>query len=187
MAALRFPTLRGLYDAFPTAVGDVGLPAGDEDCVALLRALAGREDWPAAVSLCAYILPRREAVWWGCRCLKGLDPSVSDSQLESLHAAEAWARQPDEAHRRAALAVGGAGDASLPATWMALAAGWSGGSVVPPEYAAVRPPPEQTARCVRAGLLIAISQLPGETLRQKMNDYLERGIDLAMAEAEGAG
>ncbi|MFS8036524.1 DUF6931 family protein [Xanthobacter sp. AM11] len=180
MAMLRFPTIRSLFEAFPTAADDIAVPAGDDDCIALLQALTAQEAWHPAVSLCAYILPRREAVWWGCQSLRAarrLEPE-EDAILE---AAEEWVRQPDEARRRLALDLGTRSDAGLPGTWMAFAAGWSGGSIVPPDYAPVRPPPEQTARCVRAGLMIAIAQMPQAEVPGAVGLCITRGIALAVA------
>jgi len=99
--------------------------------------------------------------------------------LAALDAAEAWVREPEENFRRAALAVGNQSDGALPAVWMALAAGWSGGSIVPPEYGAVQAPPYQTARAVRTGILIAMSQLPATEIPRLIRPCIESGIELA--------
>lgn len=184
MALLRFPTVRDLYDAFPTALDDVGLPATDEECMALLRSLTTSEAWNSAISLCAYLLPRRQAVWWGCRSLRSMQPQLSRSEAAILDVAEAWVREPDEAHRRKVLDIGTRADGRLPATWIALAAGWSGGSIVPPEFPFLRAPPEQTARAVRAGLLIAISRIPNKDLRGAVPPCIERGIALVFASSK---
>lgn len=177
---LRFPTLRSLYDAFPTAAGDVAAPVSDLGSIALLQDLAAAEAWQEAVSLCAYLLPRREAVWWGSQSLRAAR-RLEEAEFALLDAAEDWVRQPDEDHRRIALHCGSTADAGLPAAWMALAAGWSGGSVVPAEYAPVRPPPEQTARCVRAGLMIAIALMPAEAVKAALEPCFARGVALATA------
>ena len=101
------------------------------------------------------------------------------AELAALDAAEAWVREPEENFRRAALAVGNQSDGALPAVWMALAAGWSGGSIVPPEYSAVQAPPHQTARAVRTGLLIALSQMPAAEISRLVRPCIESGIELA--------
>jgi hypothetical protein len=179
MALLRFPTVRDLYDAFPTARDDVGVASSDEECLLLLRSLTMKEAWNSAVSLCAYLLPRREAVWWGCRSLRSMQPQLSRAEAAILDVAEAWVREPDEARRRKVLDLGTRADGRLPATWMALAAGWSSGSLLPPEHIHLRAPPEQTARAVRAGLLIALSQIPSEDLRQAIIPWIESAGKLA--------
>ena len=180
MALLRFPAVRDLFDAFPTAPGDVGIPVGDEPSLERLRSLTTQEAWAPAVSFCAYLLPRREAVWWGCQSLRSMQPRLSPEEAASLDAAEAWVRQPDETTRRAALDLGTRADAGLPAIWMALAAGWSGGSIVPPEYPYVRPPPEQTARAVRSGLLMAMCGIPAENVGKAVAPCIENAIALVL-------
>ncbi len=163
MAGPRFPSLAGLYEAFPSAVADIGLPASAADCVQVLADLAREEAWPAAISLAAYLLSRRDAVAWGCQSLRrfsGARPVPPPGAEQALKVAEAWAARPEEGLRRLALDLGTKADAGEPETWMALAAGWSGGSIGPPEFPHLRAPPEQTARAVRTGLFLVLAQLP---------------------------
>jgi hypothetical protein len=72
---------------------------------------------------------------------------------------------------------------------MALAAGWSGGSAVPPERGNFPAPPDQTARALRAGLLIALAGISkaesAELLRSCLNDGIGLVLgDRVLAEAE---
>lgn len=178
MAAPRFPTVRGLYDAFPSAEEDIGLPVSDEACLPLLHTLATGHHWLAAISLCAYLLPRREAVQWGCQSLEDILPPPAQDDAELLDIAQTWARDPNETNRRMALASGTDADLQRPAAWMALAAGWSGGSIAPPQCAVIRPAPEQTARAIRAGLLVALCDLPREALPARLTPCLTRATNL---------
>jgi hypothetical protein len=179
MALLRFPTVRDLYDAFPTAENDVGAPANDEDSLAFLRSLMASEEWDKAVSFCAYILPRREAVLWGCQSLRRLQSEPRQAEIAALAAAETWVREPEEHTRREALNAGMRGDVRTAAVWLALAAGWSGGSMMPPEFAAMPAAPHQTARAVRAGLLIAMTQISADRVAKVVEPCLEDGLRLA--------
>ena len=179
MPSLRFPTVSDLYEAFPEARDDVGADPGNEPPLTFLQSLLEQESWDKAVSFCAYLLPRREAVWWGCQSLRRVKAQFPPAELAALDAAEAWVREPEENFRRAALAVGNQNDGALPAVWMALAAGWSGGSILPPEYSAVQAPPHQTARAVRTGILIAMSQLPAAEIPRLIRPCIESGIELA--------
>lgn len=179
MASLRFPTVRDLYDAFPTAADDVGAPPNDTDSLAFLRSLAEQESWNAAVSFCAYLLPRRDAVWWGCQSLRRIQSQFTPAEIAALDAAESWVQQPEEELRRAALDVGLATDNRLPAAWMALAAGWSGGSITPADYGMVPAEPYQTARALRAGLLMAMARLISDDAPAIMKPCIESGIALA--------
>jgi Family of unknown function (DUF6931) len=180
MATIRFATVRDLYAAFPDAQDDVGAEPCDEPALDFLKRLVAEEKWEAAVSYCCYLLPRREAVWWGCQSLRRIQPHRAPKDGTALDLAEAWVREPEERNRRAALDFGTEADHRAPATWMALAAGWSGGSVVPPELGVAYAPPYQTARAIRAGLMIAMSYVATEDIPRLMKPCIESGIVLAV-------
>jgi len=179
MAATRFVTVRDLYESFPLAQSDVGVEVNDDPALEFLRKLVKQQNWRAAVSYCAYLLPRREAVWWGCQSLRRLERHLAPKESSALDLAEAWVRDPEDDQRRAALDCGGQADYRAPATWMALAAGWSGGSIVPPHLGTAPAAPDQTARAIRAGLMIAMSCVPNGELDKLMNVCLEDGMKLA--------
>ena len=106
----------------------------------------------------AFLLPKREAVWWGCQCLRAFSPAYAD---EALLAAEAWVRTPEETIQRAALALSANGDRKTPTTWLAMAAGHSGGNIAP-EGARfpARPGTDTTAISVKAGVILGLSRTP---------------------------
>ena len=93
--------------------------------------------------------------------------------------AESWVEEPEEPWRRKALASGNMGDARSPATWVALAAGWSGGSIVPDDMGYAPADPEQTAKAVRVALFIALSRLEEGAKPRLMTACLQDGIQLA--------
>src|SRR3974390_2972918 len=112
MSRLRFATARALYEAFPPAVTRLKAAATDDAPLVFLKDLSEREKVDDAVTFCAYLLPRREAVGGACgggRRLSMLGAS-EPRRPAGLGAAEAWVREPDEAHRSAALDVGLRGD-----------------------------------------------------------------------------
>jgi hypothetical protein len=180
MASLRFATVRDLYEAFPTAQEDVGAEPSDEPSLTFVKSLVETQSWDKAVSFCAYLLPRREAVWWGCQSLRRMQPHNAPADTVALDAAEAWVREPQEHLRRAALDLGTQGDTRRPTTWVALAAGWSGGSIAAPEYGNVPAAPYQTARALRTGLLIAMSRIASEETDKLMKPCIEGGVQLAL-------
>jgi hypothetical protein len=154
---VRFATARSLFEAFDDLIHVAPPPA--DDCAALdyaAQLLASRRPTDAIVFL-AYLLPRREAVWWGRQCVAAMLGPRADTA--ALHAAEEWVRAPDEALRRAALDIGSAGDRASGTTWLALAAGWSGGSMIGAEHAAVLPPLSSCAKAVNAAIVLAACAL----------------------------
>jgi hypothetical protein len=179
MSQVRFATVRDLFDSFPSAVADVG--AADEDLNALdfLRRLVASHQWEPAISFCAYLLPRRAAVAWASRSIRRMLSAPRPDEDRMLGFAEAWVEDPEEPRRRKVLAAGTVGDAKSPATWVALGAGWSGGSVVPEEMGYVAADPEQTAKAVRVALFIALSRLEAKEKQRVMTACLQDGIQLA--------
>jgi hypothetical protein len=180
MSVIRFATVGDLYDTFPTAQADVGAPRSDAPSLPFLQSLVGKELWSQGVSFCTYLLPRRQAVWWGCQSLRRMQPQRTPPEAAALATAESWVREPEEHLRREALDRGTQGDAGWPATWMALAAGWSGGSIAAPEFGIVPSAPYQTARAVRAGLLIAMGDIPNPETPKVLQPCIESAIDLAV-------
>jgi hypothetical protein len=179
MARIRFTTARDLFDAFPSALEDVEAEPSDEPSLDFLKALIAAGALEKAVAFCAYLLPRREAVWWGCLAMRTLMPHRAPKDDALLQTAETWVREPDEAQRQAALAAGSDGDRRSPATWVALAAGWSGGSIVPGESASVPAPHHLTARAVRAAILMAASRIDARQRTERVKSALEAGLRLA--------
>ena len=89
---------------------DVGRAEPDKPSLDFLQDATDACNWNGAVSFCAYLLPRRVAVAWGCRSLRRMFDHFDANDARSLNYVEAWVRQPDEQSRNKALAVGNAND-----------------------------------------------------------------------------
>ena len=173
---LRFSSARQVFEAFPTAAADIEVQPADEAPLDFARKLLGPGRRFEAIVYIAYLLPRREAVWWGCQCVRAINGNRTD---EALAAAEAWVRNPDESTRRAALTIGWTRDARLATTWLALAAGQSGGSIVAEDLPRVPPPPQATALDVKAAVILAIAQSPPSGQSAWLAACVEAGIRFA--------
>jgi hypothetical protein len=64
-----------------------------------------------------------------------------------------------------------------PASWAAIAAFWSGGSMAPPEAPAVAPPQHLIGRAVWGAVMIATGTPPETEKRQRQ--LLNQGVDIA--------
>jgi len=82
----------------------------------------------------------------------------STSADAALEAAEAWVREPEEATQRAALGLWAAGNKRAATTWLASAAGWSGGNMAPTGQQPNFAPPHLTAKAVLAAIVLAIAK-----------------------------
>jgi len=185
MSNLRFFTAREVFEAFPGAAGDIaGKPLNDAEApLDFLTRLLVSPTPEDAVSFCAYMLGRREAVWWGCSCHRFFGQPTERDDEKALLTAEAWIREPEEHRRRAALALGISGNHELAGTWLSLAAGGAGGTFIVNGQAGPPVPADMTAKAVRSAVLISLARLP---IRERAAQ-LPAGVDICRRLAQGQG
>lgn len=148
------------------------------DALAAVPALA--DD---AVRFLAAALPKREAVWWGALCVRDAVPKPGPEAANAIAAAEAWARDPSEANRRAAEQAAGAAGYGTPPGCLAGAAFWSGGSLAPPNLPPVPPKDELTATAVAGAVLLAAVAAPTGPEQAKAR-FLALGAEVASGRAK---
>jgi hypothetical protein len=113
-----------------------------------------------ALSLLARLLPRRYAVAWVCQC--GSRQTLGEHDRAGLALAEAWLRDPGEAHRAAAAAFAKTHRYQTIGAWAAASAGWSGGNLNP-RYEQPTPPPEHlTALAAMAAVTYMAALVPAQ-------------------------
>jgi hypothetical protein len=194
MPRLRFETARDLLDSYPDAVDELMIEPVEVPSLTFLAELSGQQPIDKAIGFCAYLLPRREAVWWGCQSVRVLAPP-DNREAAALRAAEEWVRVPEEEQRLNALAIGRRSNYRAATTWLALAAGWAGPSMPPGSLAGFEGapppandawlpiPPDYTAKAVRSGILIASAKLAP----QQRNELLKRCVADGSRLAAGEG
>jgi hypothetical protein len=133
-----------------------------------------------AETVLAHALPKREAVWWACQCVRKAIGSESDPKATAaLTAAEAWTASPGDVNRRRTYDVAEAVGFDHPAGCAALAAYFSGGSLAPPQLPPAPPADHLTGDCVSYALrLAALIGGPLEATR-KHQAFVEIGLDVA--------
>lgn len=175
---VRFNTARELFETFPTASEDISAVPTEQPSLDYLRGLVASPTAENAITFCAYLLPRRVAVWWGHQCLANLPDCLTEQDQSLLGLAEDWVREPEEERRYAALDAGMAAAVKTPGAWIALAAGWSGGSMTGPGMAPVPPPAYLTARAVNAGILSAVARVPIKQRAAVLSGCVSMGIKM---------
>lgn len=177
MSRARFPTARSLFDAFPELTGAATVAPGDDAPIAYLMRLLAQDKPDEAVKFCAHLLPRREAVWWACNSARQMLGDIPKARGDCLVAAEDWVQRPSEELQKTAFKLGSAGDSNDPLSWLALAAGWSGGVLLANRDGPVPMPNYLTPRAV--GIAVLLSSIG----RRDRSDCLKRcvadGIKLA--------
>ncbi|MBP2293219.1 DUF6931 family protein [Azospirillum rugosum] len=145
-----------------------------------LAALIGAGQRADAVRVLAHALPPREAVWWACVCIKATLPSdAPEPVLSALEAARAWVFQPSDANRRAAYASAQATDFQHAASWAAVGAFWSGGSMAPAGAPDVPVPDGLAGKAVAAAVILAAVNRQPERGDQRLAAFLDSGLDIA--------
>ncbi|MGH6990554.1 MAG: DUF6931 family protein [Stellaceae bacterium] len=133
-----------------------------------------------AIRFLAAALPAREAVWWACVCAQETLPGDAAPALKAaLVAAESWVYRPDEETRRAAKTAADAAGLHSAASWAAMAAFWSGGSIVAPETPAVEPHGRLLPAAAGGAVMLAGVQSEPQRADQHHRRFLAAGIDIA--------
>jgi len=144
-----------------------------------LELLVGKELFADATRFLAFGLPKREAVGWGCLCVRHSLGTQDPSQIsETQVAAERWVANPDEGNRQAAKAAVAENGPESPSDLLAFAAFYSGGSVVPPEVEPVPPPDHVTPELVAGAVTIAAVKNQPEKAAEKYRAFLQKGMAL---------
>jgi hypothetical protein len=144
-----------------------------------LQQLMDAHEYTDAVRFLAHALPKREAVWWACLCVrKAAGANPPPPAQAALQAAEKWVADPSEDNRRAAFKAAEAASPGTPAGCAALAAFWSGGSLAPPNLPEVPPAETLTAQGVAGAVLLAAVMTEPEKVADKQRAFLAQGIEV---------
>lgn len=145
-----------------------------------LDALIEKTLYPEAARFLAHGLPKREAVWWGCQCVRSVQPANPPAPiLAALQSAEKWVADPSDANRRAARPAAEAAGANTAAGCVAMAAFWSGGSLGPPDAPPVPPGEYLTATGASGAVMLAAIVTEAEKAAEKYQKFFALGADVA--------
>jgi hypothetical protein len=178
LSVLRFSAARDVFEAFPTAHEDIATEPNDQLPLVFLRGLMTGPTPDDAIPFCAYLLPRREAVWWASQSVRALVDKPTSYDEVAFKSAEDWVREPEESNRRQALKIGTMANQGAASTWVALAAAWSGGPMIFSEYGGgPSAPPQLTARAAFTAIRIALGGKPNRI--ECISQCVERGVRIA--------
>ncbi|MDD2761261.1 MAG: hypothetical protein PHH11_13350 [Methylomonas sp.] len=152
----------------------------DPSPVEFLNVLLVQALYPDAIRFLARALPKREATWWACICTRGVLPKDAPAlSLRALEAAEQWVYKPTEDNRRLAEAAANATAFDGPASWAAMAAFWSDGSIAPENAAPVNAPDFLASRAAAGAVMLAAVLTEPEKAPEKYRYFVEQGVDIA--------
>ncbi len=166
------------YLEFGDDVNELAASAKTPD--ALIDELAKQGKVQDALRLRAHLLPKRQAVWWGCLCVRGdVDAPLPAPQVAALDAAEAWVREPDEERRRDAERRSESAKYSGIGATLALSAFWSEGSIAPEGNPDVLADERLTSQGVAAALISAAYHGDPSKSQTRIDSFLAKGKDVA--------
>jgi hypothetical protein len=174
---VRFASAQSVFEAFPDLRYVATPPANDVGPLDHMRALSTSPRPSDAILFISHLLPRREAVWWAAQCVRALIAEASVE--EALRAAETWVRTPEDDNRNAALRIANDSDRRKPTTWLAFAAGWSGGSMVPPDQTPLPPPAGACAMAANTAIMLAVAVGDPRAILDRIGACAEAGVRFA--------
>lgn len=143
----------------------------------LVAQLTKQKKFAKAIRLQAHLLERRQALWWGVVCVRETcGAALPPVELAAADVAAEWVADPSESRRRAAELAAGRTPLSAPGGWLATAAFWSGGSLAPPDMAAVPPDELLLGQAITNALLIASSYADPKQTEKRYTRFLELGV-----------
>jgi hypothetical protein len=96
MSLVRFATAQALFETFPELSQKISRRPNEQFPPKFLQALLTAGKVEDAVTFCAYLLPRREAVWWACRCARTPLGKIAEERAAAPLAAGGGLEPDDE-------------------------------------------------------------------------------------------
>jgi len=136
---------------------------------------------PDAALVIARWLPKPQAVGWAADCVGRTADQLPPAQAAALAAARTWAEAPNESHRRAAEAAVQHAGYEGAASFVALAAFWSEGSLAPVGLPDNPPAPALTAKALVGALQLAAAEQAPLNPAETLQSFLQAGRELYAA------
>jgi len=151
-----------------------------------LQALIDADEVFDAVRVLARALHPQLAVAWALDCAGKAPPEDDDKKNnvtgDLLDLAQRWLDDPgDTPLRREAMVAAEESGYFGPASWVAAAIGWSGGSIAPITAPPIEPPEGLYARAVSGAINITASKVP-EQIVERAHEYFDLGLEYAQEE-----
>ena len=141
--------------------------------------LVEKELFRDAIRLVAYLLPKREAVGWGCLCMRYILTAEQKSSIPDVQvAAEQWVSAPNDENRWAAREIAEKENPKSPSGLLAMAAFFAGPSMAPPNLHAVPPPEHATPEIVSGAMLLAGVAVEPQNAKEKYRVFMQKASAL---------
>ncbi len=140
-----------------------------------LALLEEKELFRDALRIVAHMLPKREAIGWGCLCVRHILPNPKEKRLPDAQlAAERWVSAPTEENRWAAKQAADSEDRRTPSGMLALAVFFAGPSLAAPHLRPVPPPERMTSKMVGIGVVLSGVVSEPKKAKEKYQVFMQK-------------
>jgi len=147
--------------------------------------LVKKEMYRDALRLVAFLLPKREAIGWGCLCVRHALGGEKDKPLPDVHlAAERWVSAPNDENRWKAKQLADSEKPTTASGLLASAVFFAGPSISPPNVQAVPPPEQLTSELVANAVVIAGLVKEPDKAKEKYRVFMEKATVLMVRMAQ---
>ncbi len=177
---LRYPSAPELYLALPqVAELTQHRPREAETSIEYLVRLRSSTTPEEAVTFTAFAALPQMAIWWGYECLRLIPEALETRDRPYMEMVAAWTATPSQDLRHRLMREALYTHFRSPAVMLALAVGWSGGSIAPNDPAPVAQ--HRAPRSLNSAILSGLSRL--DLSRRPI--FLARFITMAEALCRG--
>lgn len=157
LGALRFDMPLDLYAAMPQlAELTQKRPIAEEDALDYLWRLRSSTTPEEAVTYTAFAALPQMSIWWAHECLRLMPETLDQADLETMEQVGRWVSAPGKDIRHEIMRRALWAPKRSPAVMLALAVGWSGGSIAPNDPASV--PIYRAPKSINSAVLSSLAQ-----------------------------
>lgn len=163
---------------FELSDGGKALLTPDAKPRAFLDLLIEKSFHDDAVMLMAHAMPKREAIWWACQCVR-LSAKLSPAAAEIIASAELYVAKPGDDVRRKTFALAEAANFDPPAGFVGMAVFFSSGSLSLPNLPPVPPKEHLAAGMVGNAVKVAAVSQGAAKLAEFRSQFLTLGFEVS--------
>lgn len=147
---------------------------------AFIGKLTSANQWLDAITVLTAALPKREAVWWACRCAAEMELMAKNKwEALALKAAEKWAFKPTPEHRQEAFAQAQKSDNPSAGTLACMAVTFTEDKLELGDDQVVEFDPAKFVGITKAVILIAANEKKGDQYTEALKQFMLKGEHIA--------
>ncbi len=156
------------------------LASRDQNTLQFVEMLANHEKFMDAIRVLAFAMGKLTVIEWSLKCVKlAVEDGMSKVDTKALDTVQRWLGDRTEGLRREAYAVSQEAEHATPASWVAMAAFWSEGSMGPPPPAPpLAPGPTQCAHAATGAILLAAVARQPEKAPDRYREFIRIGMEM---------